>query len=207
MKNLMRPVLVSFVLLSLLTGVVYPAFVTGGARALFPRQANGSLIADAGWQVADGRDSPPGAIHSPPSLLIGQQFTRPGYFWSRPSATSPMPYNAAASSGSNLGSTNPVLDSLKAARAAALRAADPGNTSPIPIDLITASGSGLDPHISPEAAEYQVMRIARARALSPEQVRALVREATSGRQFAILGEPVVNVLQLNRALDRLTPAP
>lgn len=193
MKTLIRPVLMSFLLLSLLTGGVYPALVTGAAQALFPRQANGAVIRHPSSVIGVS--------------LIGQSFTTPKYFWSRPSATAPVPYNAAASSGSNLGPTNPLLDSLKAARTEALRAADPGNTSPVPIDLITASGSGLDPHISPEAAEYQVPRIARVRSLPADSVRALVRAATSGRQFAILGEPVVNVLQLNQSLDRVAPAP
>lgn len=198
MRNLVRPTLVSFLLLSLLTGVIYPAFVTGGAHALFPHQANGSLIADS----ADSTTR----RHSP-SLLIGQPFTEPRYFWSRPSATSPMPYNGAASSGSNLGPNNPALARAIAGRIAELRAADPGNTLPVPVDLVTASGSGLDPHLSPAAAEYQVTRVARVRGLSVDSVRALVAGATTGRQFGILGEPVVNVLRLNLALDGRTPAP
>jgi K+-transporting ATPase ATPase C chain len=193
MRSLLRPALVSLFLLSLITGLVYPAFVTGAAQALFPRQANGSLIRHPSSVVG--------------SSLIGQPFTRPGYFWSRPSATGPVPYNAAASSGSNLGPNNPALVDAIGARIAALRAADPGNDRPIPPDLLTASGSGLDPHLSPESAEYQVARVARARNLPVDSVRALVRAATSGRQFAILGEPVVNVLQLNLSLDRMTPAP
>jgi K+-transporting ATPase ATPase C chain len=197
MRTLLRPTLVSFLLLSLLTGLVYPALVTGAAQALFPGQANGSLV--------DNGDS--SAIRHPPSALIGQPFTDPGYFWSRPSATGPVPYNAAASSGSNLGPTNPALSAAIKTRDAALRAADPENDSPIPVDLVTASGSGLDPHISPSAAEYQVGRVARVRGLSEDSVRVLVRGATTGRQLGILGEPVVNVLRLNLALDHSHPAP
>jgi K+-transporting ATPase ATPase C chain len=211
MRNLLRPTLVSFLLLSVVTGILYPAFVTGAAQALFPDEANGSLIKDGRWQVGDG-GAPSSAVCHPPSvfrgsLLIGQNFTEPRYFWSRPSATGPVPYNAAASSGSNLGPNNPAQVEAIRARIATLRAADPGNTSPIPVDLLTASGSGLDPHISPAAAEYQVGRVARARGLSPDSVHSLVRAASSGRQFGVLGEPVVNVLRLNLALDRSTPAP
>jgi potassium-transporting ATPase KdpC subunit len=201
MRTLIRPTLVSFLLLSLLTGMLYPAIVTGGAQALFPAQASGSLIASSAIRSL----APLGTTH--PSSLIGQSFTDPKYFWSRPSATGPVPYNSAASSGSNLGPTNPVLDSLIAARTAALKAVDPANTLPVPVDLVTASGSGLDPHISPEGAEYQVSRIARIRAMPVAAVRGLVQGATSGRQLAILGEPVVNVVQLNLALDAWRPAP
>jgi K+-transporting ATPase ATPase C chain len=137
--------------------------------------------------------------------LLGQAFTSPKYFWGRPSATAPQPYNGAASSGSNQGPTHPALESAVKGRIAALRAADPGNSKPVPVDLVTASGSGLDPHISPAAADYQVPRVARARGLSEEQVRKLVIEATEGRTFGVLGEPRVNVLQLNLALDGLKP--
>jgi potassium-transporting ATPase KdpC subunit len=187
MRTLIRPAILSMVVLTLLTGAAYPALVTGIAAVLFPRQAGGSLIRHG--------DSALG------SALIGQGFDQPGYFWSRPSATGPVPYNAAASSGSNLGPTNPAqLDAVKA-RVEALRAADPGNTAPIPVDLVTASASGLDPEISPAAAEYQVPRVARERQLPEAQVRALVLRFTRGRQFGVLGEPGVAVLPLNLALD------
>ncbi|BCK88318.1 potassium-transporting ATPase KdpC subunit [Sideroxyarcus emersonii] len=185
----LRPAIASFVLLSLLTGIVYPLFVTGVAQATMPGKANGSLI------VKDGK--PTG------SSLIGQSFSDPKYFWGRPSATGPMPNNAAASSGSNLGPTNPALLDAVKVRVHALRDDDPGNTQPVPVDLVTASGSGLDPHISPAAAEYQVARVARLRGIVPDAVRKLVAQHTEGRQFGILGEPVVNVLELNLALDAL----
>jgi K+-transporting ATPase ATPase C chain len=168
---------------------VYPGVVTAIGGALFSRQATGSLIERDGKAVG--------------SSLLGQAFTSPKYFWSRPSATAPQPYNGAASSGSNQGPTNPALESAVKDRIAALRAADPGNTKPVPADLVTASGSGLDPHISPAAADYQVPRVARARGLGEEQVRKLVIEATEGRTFGVLGEARVNVLQLNLALDAL----
>jgi K+-transporting ATPase ATPase C chain len=174
-------------LLTLTTGVLYPLVVTGLAQAVFPHQANGSLIVEAG-QVRG-------------SELIGQPFDDPRYFWGRPSATAPFPYNAAASVGSNDGPLSPVLLERVQARVAALRAADPGNEQPIPVDLVTASGSGLDPDISLAAALYQVPRVARARGLAESEVLALVERYSEGRQFGFLGEPRVNVLQLNLALD------
>lgn len=187
MRAQLRPALVSLLLLSAITGLAYPALVTGIARAVFPGQANGSLI------VRDGK--PIG------SALIGQPFDDPRYFWGRPSATAPFPYNAGASTGSNLGPTNPALIRAVEERVAALRAADPRNTAPVPVDLVTASGSGLDPHISPAAALYQAGRVARARRLDETAVRRLVERHIEGRQFGLLGEPRVNVLALNLALD------
>jgi K+-transporting ATPase ATPase C chain len=183
----LRPALVSLLLLTLLTGLLYPLAVTGIAQALFPYQANGSLLVQNGQVVG--------------SELIGQNFTDPKYFWGRLSATGPVPYNAAASSGSNLGPLNEALFAATQARIDALKAADPENTAPIPVDLVTASGSGLDPHISPAAAEYQVHRVAVARGLDEAAVRDLVARYTEGRQFGFLGEPRVNVLQVNLALD------
>jgi K+-transporting ATPase ATPase C chain len=188
MRTQLRPALVALVALTLLTGLLYPLVVTGVAQVLFPRQANGSLI------MSDGK--PVG------SSLIGQPFDAPNYFWSRPSATSPFPYNAAASSGSNLGPTNDALMKAVQARIDALKTADPDNPLPLPVDLVTASGSGLDPHISPAAAEYQIRRIARVRGLDETVVRRLVAQHTEGRQLGVLGEPRVNVLTLNLALDR-----
>jgi K+-transporting ATPase ATPase C chain len=190
MRTLIRPSIVSLLVLTVLTGFLYPGVVTGIAQLLFPGQANGSLIMAGGKEVG--------------STLIGQGFTQPKYFWSRPSATGPNPYNGAASSGSNLGPSNPALAQAVKDRVAALQAADSGNTAPVPIDLVTASGSGLDPDISPAAAEYQVARVARVRGLSADSVRAFVRRYTSGRQLGILGEARVNVLQLNLALDSVT---
>jgi len=189
MKDQIRPALTMLLLLTVLTGLVYPLAVTGLAQLLFPDQANGSLIVREGRVIG--------------SRLIGQYFDKPEYFWSRPSATAPFPYNAAASGGSNLGPTNPVLIEAVNARVAALRAADPGNDLPIPVDLVTASGSGLDPHISPAAAQYQAKRVARARSLDESTVQTLVAQHTEGRQFGLLGERRVNVLQLNLALDAL----
>jgi len=183
----LRPALSVFLLLTLLTGVVYPLVVTGIGQAVFSHQANGSVI--------ESGDRARG------SKLLGQPFSSRGYFWSRPSATGPQPYNGAASSGSNQGPLNPALQSAVQDRIAALRAADPGNTAPIPVDLVTASGSGLDPHVSPAAAEYQVARVARARQLSGDDVRKLVQQATAGRTLGFLGEPRVNVLELNLLLD------
>jgi K+-transporting ATPase ATPase C chain len=183
----LRPALTSFVLLTLLTGIAYPMLVTGILQLTMPAQADGSLI------MRDGK--PVG------SSLIGQSFTGPKYFWSRPSATGPMPYNASSSGGSNLGPTNPALLDAVKARVQALRDADPGNAQPVPVDLVTASASGLDPHISPAAAEYQLARVARVRKLDLDTLRKLVSEHTEGRQFGILGEPRVNVLELNLALD------
>jgi len=182
-----RPAIVSFLLLTLLTGFAYPLVVTGVSQAVMPDKANGSMIMKNGKPVG--------------SSLIGQSFSDPKYFWSRPSATSPMPNNPTASSGSNLGPTNPALMDAVKGRVQALRDADPGNKQPVPVDLVTASGSGLDPHISPAAAEYQLARVARVRNLSPDAVHKLVAEHTEGRQFGILGEPRVNVLELNLALD------
>lgn len=189
MKSLLRPALSVFVLLSAITGLAYPLAVTGIARAVFPEQAAGSLIFKDGKPVG--------------SRLIGQPFSDPGHFWGRPSATAPQPYNAAASSGSNQGPLNPALEDAVKGRIAALRAADPGNGAPIPADLVTASGSGLDPHISPAAALWQLGRVARARGLPEAQVRALVDANTEGRQWGFLGEARVNVLALNLALDAL----
>jgi potassium-transporting ATPase KdpC subunit len=184
-----RPALVLLGAFTLLTGVAYPAMVTIGAHTLFPRQAGGSLIV-----VAD-------TIRG--STLIGQPFSGATYFWGRPSATGPA-YNAAGSSGSNLGPGNPALAQAVTDRVAALRAADPSNTAPVPVDLVTASGSGLDPHISPAAAAYQVARVARARGIPEAQVQQLVAAHSEGRTFGVLGEPRVNVLILNLALDGLT---
>jgi K+-transporting ATPase ATPase C chain len=188
MKQL-RPALVSLTLLTILTGVVYPAAVTVVAQMLFPTQANGSLIVKDGKLVG--------------SALIGQPFDDPKYFWSRLSATSPVGYNGAASSGSNLGPLNDSLTDALESRIDALKAADPDNTLAIPIDLVTASGSGLDPHISPAAARYQIARVARARSVPEATVRDLVARHTSGRQWGVFGEPVVDVLGLNLALDAL----
>ncbi|WP_225977794.1 potassium-transporting ATPase subunit KdpC [Paracidovorax avenae] len=185
---LLRPTLVLFILLSLVTGVLYPLAVTGVAQSVFPHEAAGSLIRDR-------------AGHAVGSALIGQSFTEPGHFWGRPSATAPMPYNAGASGGSNLGPANPALAEAVKARIDALRAADPGNTVPVPVDLVTASGSGLDPHISVAAARYQAPRVARARGLPLERVEALVRSHTESPLLPWLGEAGVNVLALNLALD------
>ena len=176
-----------FIVLSILTGIIYPLAITGIAQFVFSRQANGSLIYRDGEPVA--------------SALIGQPFTDPKYFWSRPSATSPMPYNAESSNGSNLGPTNFDLVKAVQERIAVLRKAAPDNDAPIPIDLITSSASGLDPHISPAAAEYQVKRVAKARGLDVAAVRQLVARHTEGRTLGLLGEPRVNVVELNLDLD------
>ena len=175
--------------LTVLTGGLYPLIVTGIARALFPAEAAGSILERDGHAVG--------------SSLIGQSFTDPGHFWSRPSATTPQPYNASASAGSNLGPLNPALLGAVKARLAALRAADPGNAAPVPADLVTASASGLDPHISLAAAYYQAARVAYARGLDVSRVRALIAAHGEGRLLGILGEPRVNVLELNLALDAL----
>jgi K+-transporting ATPase ATPase C chain len=172
---------------TVITGIIYPLFVTGLARAFFHHQANGSLIEENGKNIG--------------SQLIGQPFSDPRYFWGRLSATSPFPYNAAASAGSNYGPSNPALLEAVQARIDALKAVDPDNNQPIPVDLVTFSASGLDPDISVAAANYQVPRVARYQGLSEEQVSALVHQFTEGRQFGILGEPRVNVLKLNLALD------
>lgn len=189
MLKILRQSLIALVALTVITGIIYPLAITGIARGVFPHKSSGSLIVQNGAAVG--------------SALIGQPFSDPKCFWSRPSATSPEPYDGAASSGSNLGPTNPALLKAVQERIAALRAADPGNTMLVPVDLVTASGSGLDPDISPAAAYYQVGRVAKARGLSEEAVRALVAEHTEGRQWSVLGEPRVNVLQLNLALDSL----
>jgi K+-transporting ATPase ATPase C chain len=189
MRAQLRPAIVALILFTFLTGVVYPLLVTGIAQAAFSHQANGSLIDQDG--VVRG------------SSLIGQPFDDPRYFWSRPSATGLFPYNAGASSGSNLGPTNPTLMKAVQNRIAALKEADPQNTTAIPVDLVTASGSGLDPHISVAAAVYQVPRIAKARGMDEAAVHALVEQYTHPRQLAVLGEPRLNVLELNLALDGL----
>jgi K+-transporting ATPase ATPase C chain len=188
----LRPALASFVLFTVLTGIVYPLAVTGIAQAVFPAQANGSVIVKDGKAVG--------------SRLIGQPFDDPKYFWSRPSATSPA-YNGAASGASNLGPMNPALTNSIKDRVAALRATDPSATGPVPIDLVTTSASGLDPHITPAAAAYQVNRVAQARSLSADRIRDLVAQYTEGRQLGFLGEARVNVLRLNLALDSLATTP
>ena len=182
-----RPALVSFLLLTLLTGIAYPLLVTGVSKVVMPEKANGSMIMKDGKPIG--------------SSLIGQSFSDPKYFWGRPSATGPMPYNPTASSGSNQGPTNPALLDAVKSRVQALRDADPGNLQTVPVDLVTASASGLDPHISSAAAEYQLARVARVRNINPETVRKLVAAHTEGRQFGFLGEPRVNVLELNLAVD------
>jgi K+-transporting ATPase ATPase C chain len=187
MKSFLRPMLVLFVALSVVTGVVYPAVVTAIGQAAFSHQANGSLIERDGKVIG--------------SAIIGQQFDAPGYFWGRLSATTPNPYNAGNSGGSNLGPTNPALADEVGARIAALHELDPGNRAAVPVDLVTSSGSGLDPDISPAAAAYQVPRVAKERGMSVAEVEAIVARATSGRQFGLLGEPRVNVLKLNLDLD------
>ncbi len=186
---MLRPAVALFVLLTVLTGALYPIVVAGIARALFPVEAAGSIVRHDGLTVG--------------SRLIGQSFTGARYFWSRPSATTPQPYNGTGSNGSNLGPLNPALADAVKARIAALRAADPGNAAPIPADLATASASGLDPHISLAAADYQAPRVARERGLDVGRVRALIAAHQEGRLLGLLGEPRVNVLELNLALDAL----
>jgi K+-transporting ATPase ATPase C chain len=187
--GLLRAALAVFIGLLLITGVLYPVVVTGIGKAMFPAQAGGSIIERNGKAVG--------------SSLIGQNFESPEYFWGRISATAPNAYNAQASGGSNLGPSNPALTEAAKARIAALKAADPTNTAPIPADLVTASASGLDPQISPAAAAYQVERVARARHLSTELVKKAVAENTKGPILGVFGEPTVNVLELNLALDGL----
>jgi K+-transporting ATPase ATPase C chain len=187
MKTLLRPAISLFVLLSAITGIVYPVAVTGISKALFADAAAGSLVIKEGKPVG--------------STLIGQNFAEPKYFWGRPSATSPQPNNGLASGGSNLGPLNPALVDAVKGRVEALHAADPINARPVPIDLVTASASGLDPHISPAAAAYQVERVARIRQIKVDKVAALVVQNTEGRQLGLFGEPRVNVLKLNLALD------
>lgn len=189
MKDMLRPLFVIFVVLTLVTGVAYPLVVTGAAKALFPAQAAGTLLERDGKPVG--------------SALIGQNFSDPKHFWGRPSATSPMGYNATSSSGSNQGPLNPALTDAVKGRIEALRAADPGNTAAVPVDLVTASASGLDPHISPAAARYQVARVAKARNLPQDRLQALVDQQTEGPLLGFLGERRVNVLRLNLALEAL----
>jgi potassium-transporting ATPase KdpC subunit len=190
MLSYLKPAAVMLLLLTLLTGVIYPALVSVVAQVFFADQANGSLIKDQQGQPIG-------------SALIGQSFNDPKYFWGRPSATGPYANNAAASSGSNLGPTNPALVEAVAARVQALKTADPGNKAAVPVDLVTASGSGLDPHISPAAAEYQVNRVAKARHLDSKQVGDLVAQMAETRQWLVFGEPRINVLKLNLALDAI----
>ncbi len=189
MSTMLRPALMLLAVLTLITGIAYPLSVTGLALVFFPEQASGSLVVQNGRTVG--------------SALIGQPFDDPRYFWGRPSATTPFPYNSGVSAGSNLGQANPALRQRVEARLDALHATDPGITRPVPVDLVTASGSGLDPDLSPAGAAYQVSRVARARGLDAVRVRALVAVCTQGRTFGLLGEPRVNVLRLNLALDEL----
>ena len=189
MMKIIRPALVSLIVFTILTGIIYPLAVTGLAQLIFPSQANGSIMVKNGKPVG--------------SALIGQPFDDPKYFWGRLSATAPFPYNSASSSGSNLAQSNPALLEQAKVRIAALRGADPQVTASVPADLATASASGLDPHISPAAAAYQVQRVARLRGMDEAQVSALVAANTEGRQFGILGEPVVNVFKVNLELDEL----
>lgn len=189
MTQELRPALIVFVLLTVITGIAYPGVTWLVAQLAMPHSANGSIVQ---------RDGKPAG-----SALLGQSFTSPRYFWGRPSATAPVANNGAASSGSNQAATNPALIQAVSDRIAALRLADPGNDRPVPVDLVTASGSGLDPHISPAAAAFQLSRVARARGLPESRVAALVAAATQGRTLGLLGEPRVNVLELNLALDAL----
>jgi K+-transporting ATPase ATPase C chain len=187
--RIFRQSFLMLVALTLVTGVVYPLIVTGIAQSVFPRHANGSIVERDGKAVG--------------SKLVGQPFSDPKYFWSRPSATSPMPYNAGASSGSNQGPLNPALTDAVKSRIEALRAADPDNKAPVPVDLVTASASGLDPHISVAAAQYQASRVATTRGVPADKVRTLIDQHTERRQLGFFGEPGVNVLTLNLALDRM----
>jgi potassium-transporting ATPase KdpC subunit len=189
MTRLVRNAVSMLLVMTLVTGIAYPLLATGVAQVLFPHQANGSLIEKDGKPIG--------------SELIGQSFDDPRYFWGRPSATAPQPNNGTASNGSNLGPSNTALRDAVQQRIDALHKADPGNTTPVPTDLVTASGSGLDPEISPAAAQYQIARVARLRHLTVDQVQTLVTQATQGRQLGLLGEPRINVLQLNLALDGL----
>jgi len=188
MKTLIRPALTLFILMTVVTGVLYPLAVTGVAKLAFPDKAAGSLIVRDGKTVG--------------SALIGQSFTDPGHFWGRPSATGPMPYNAGGSSGSNQGPLNPALVDAVKERTEALKAADPDNTLPVPVDLVTASASGLDPHISVAGAQYQAGRVARKRGIEPALVQSLIARHTEGRMLGVLGEPRVHVLALNLSLDQ-----
>ena len=188
MKTMIRPALTVFILMTVVTGVLYPLAVTGVAKLAFPDKAAGSLIVRDGKTVG--------------SALIGQSFTDPGHFWGRPSATGPMPYNAGGSSGSNQGPLNPALVDAVKERTEALKAADPDNTLPVPVDLVTASASGLDPHISVAGAQYQAGRVARKRGIEPALVQSLIARHTEGRMLGVLGEPRVHVLALNLALDQ-----
>ena len=190
MNTVIRPAVILFLILTAITGVIYPLVVTGIAQVLFPEKAAGSLV------MADG--------HPIGSRLIGQSFSDPKYFWGRPSATSPQPYNSGASGASNLGPLNPALTDAVKSRIEALKAADPNNTAPIPVDLVTASGSGLDPDISLAAARYQIDRVARARGVEAGALQSLIEAHARGRLFGLLGEPRVNVLELNLALDAAT---
>src|SRR6202048_2320171 len=193
MNTLIRPAVTLFIIMTLLTGVVYPFAVTGIAQLLFPDQAAGSLVLAGGQPVG--------------SRVIGQSFSDPKYFWSRPSATSPQPYNAIASSGSNQGPLNPALPDAVKTRIEALKAADPANTLPVPVDLVTASASGLDPDISIAAANYPAGRVGRVRGIPPQEVLALIGSRARGKLLGLVGEPRINVLELNLALDRMkTPA-
>jgi K+-transporting ATPase ATPase C chain len=187
MITMLRNALMSLLLFTILTGIIYPLVVTGIAQAMFPRQANGNIIMKNGKPVG--------------SKLIGQQFDDQKYFWGRLSATTPYPYNGGSSSGSNLGPNNPDLMKAVQARIDALRTADPGNDMKIPVDLVTASGSGLDPHISPAAAEYQLHRVAKTRGLDDGKIRDIIANNTKGRWLGVIGEPVINVLELNLELD------
>lgn len=189
MKTFLRPLLVLFAVLTVLTGLVYPLVVTSAAQTIFPSQAHGSLVLRDGQAVG--------------STLIGQNFTAPENFWGRPSATAPMPYNAASSGGSNQGPLNPALVDTVKGRINALHEVDPSNSAPVPVDLVTASASGLDPHISPAAANYQVARVARARQLPEANVQTLVAQHTTAPMWGMLGEKRVNVLELNLALSTL----